>query len=77
MADFWDNYKGITDQAIILCVISVIQYYADIHYYKTPCRIANLSGVLAEALIRKRVNTRADTYQLICKKMERRHGADM
>ena len=44
MADFWDNYKDITDQVMILCVISVIQYYADIHYYKTPCRISNLSG---------------------------------
>ena len=46
MADFWDNYKDITDQVMILCVISVIQYYADIHYYKTPCQISNLSGEL-------------------------------
>ena len=36
IADFWDNYEDITDQVMILCVISVIQYYADIHYYKTP-----------------------------------------
>ena len=43
MADFWDNYKGITDQVMILCVILVIQYYGDINYYKTPCRISNLS----------------------------------
>ena len=29
MADFWENYRDITDQVMILCVISVIQYYAD------------------------------------------------
>ena len=29
---------------MILCVISVIQYYADTYYHKTPCRISNLSG---------------------------------
>ena len=44
MTDFWDNYKDITDQVMILCVISVIQYYADTHYHKTPCRISNFSG---------------------------------
>ncbi len=44
MINFWDNYKDIIDQVIILCVIAVIQYYADIHYYKTPCQISNLSG---------------------------------
>ena len=46
MADFWENYRDITDQVMILCVISVIQYYADTHYHKTPCRISNLSGEL-------------------------------
>ena len=43
MTDFWDNYKDITDQVMILCVILVTQYYADIHYYKTPCQISNFS----------------------------------
>lgn len=29
---------------MILYIIAVIQYYADTHYHKTPCRVSNLSG---------------------------------
>ena len=42
MADFWDYYKDITDQVIILYIISVIQYYANTYYYKTPYLISYL-----------------------------------
>lgn len=31
---FWDKYKDITDQILILCIMSVIQNYADIYLNK-------------------------------------------
>lgn len=36
MADFEDNHQNIADQIIILVIILIIKYYANIHYYKTP-----------------------------------------
>lgn len=44
IANFWDNYKDITDQIMILNVISVNQYYTDIYYYETLCQISNFFG---------------------------------
>ena len=41
MTDFWSNYKDITDQVLILYIISVIQYYTDIYYHKILFQICN------------------------------------
>lgn len=67
--DFWYEYKKIIDQVIILYIISVIEYDANIYYYKIFYWIPNFSKILAETLIYKKVNTKADIYKLIYKKI--------
>lgn len=44
MPTFWENYDQVVEQLLILCIISAVQYYAESHYNKIPCRISNLSG---------------------------------
>lgn len=44
MPSFWDNYDQVVEQLLILCIIFTVQYYAESHYNKIPCRISNLSG---------------------------------